>query len=143
MTQPLVRLDNVDVALDGRAVLRGLQWSLLPGQNWAILGRNGSGKSTLLKLIRGDLWPAPGCGGRRVYAFDDQEQTTAVGIKEKIALVAPELQERYLQQTWKLTGLQVVHSGVLGGDYVYQKLSAAQQALAQSTIRLIDRKSVV
>src|SRR6266516_3692408 len=141
MTRPLVRLENVDVALDGRTVLRGLQWRLRPGEHWAIRGGNGSGKSTLLKLIRGELWPAPG-GGRRVYAFDGHEQTTAVGIREKIALVAPEMQDRCLQLPWKLTGWQVVQSGVLGGDYVYQKLTAAQQARARSILRLVGAEGL-
>ena len=81
MTLPLIQLENVDVALDGKTILRDINWRLLPGEHWAILGGNGSGKSTLLKLIRGELWPAPG-RGRRVYAFDGDAQTTAVGIKE-------------------------------------------------------------
>ena len=51
--------------------------------------------------------------------------------------MTPELQTRYLRQQWKLTGLDVVHSGVLGGDYVYEKLSAAQRQFAQSTIQLM------
>jgi molybdate transport system ATP-binding protein len=136
VTLPLIKLDNVDVALDGKLILRDINWSLLPGEHWAILGGNGSGKSTLLKLIRGELWPAPG-RGRRVYGFDGDEQTTAVGIKEKIAVVSPELQSRYLQQEWRLNGLQVVHSGFGGGDYVYQHLTPAQRQQTEAIIRLV------
>jgi len=137
MALPLIKLENVNVALDGIPILRGINWRLMPGEHWSILGANGSGKSTLLKLIRGELWPAPGSGGRRVYAFDGDEQTTAVGIKEKIALVSPELQQRYLQQEWRLTGLQVVRSGFGGGDYVYQRLAPSQEYAAQSAVDLL------
>ena len=137
MTLPLIKLENVDVALEGKLILRNINWRLRSGEHWAILGGNGSGKSTLLKLIRGELWPAPGCG-RRVYAFDGDAQTTAVGIKEKIALVSPELQSRYLQQEWSLTGLQVIHSGFGGGDYVYQPPTTIQRQWAESIIRLLD-----
>jgi molybdate transport system ATP-binding protein len=137
MSQPLIQLDNVSVALNGNTILHGITWRLLPGEHWAIMGANGSGKSTLLKLIRGELWPAPERGGRRVYAFDGDGQTTAVGIKEKIALVSPELQGRYLQQEWRLSALQVIHSGFLGGDYVYQKLTSSQKDFAQTIISLI------
>jgi len=137
VTFPLIQLENVDVALAGFRVLHGITWQLQRGEHWAILGGNGSGKSTLLKLLRAELTPAPGCTGRRVYAFDGEVQTTAVGIKEKIALVSPELQGRYLQQEWRLTGLQVVHSGFLGGDYVYERPTAAQLQLAHEVIQKI------
>jgi molybdate transport system ATP-binding protein len=136
VTLPLIELENVDVALDGRTILRDINWRLQSGEHWAILGGNGSGKSTLLKLIRGELWPFPG-RGRRVYGFDGDEQTTAVGIKEKIAVVSPELQSRYLQQEWRLNGLQVIHSGFGGGDYVYQRPTTAQRQRAAAIVRLV------
>ena len=102
MPLPLISLENVDVALDGKIVLRGINWSLRPREHWAILGANGSGKSTLLKLLRGELWPMPG-RGRRVYAFNGEAQTTAVGVKETIALVSPELPSRELG-AWRSDG---------------------------------------
>lgn len=134
LNPPLIQLENVDVALGGTTVLHDLTWRLQPGEHWAILGGNGSGKSTLLKLLRGELAPAPGCRGRRVYAFEGDVQITAVGIKEKIALVSPELQGRYLQQEWLLTGLQVIHSGFLGGDYIYQRPTPAQRERATEIV---------
>jgi len=137
MKRPLIRLENVDVALDGNTVLRGISWRLMPGEHWAVLGGNGSGKSTFLRLIRGELWPAPGSGGRRNYAFDGEEQTTAVGIKERIALVSPEVQARYLQQEWKLTGLRVVHSGFGGGDYLYRRLTSQELKRARQMVKLL------
>jgi molybdate transport system ATP-binding protein len=135
VTLPLIQLESVDVALAGTTVLHGITWRLRRGEHWAILGGNGSGKSTLLKLLRGELAPAPGGIGRRIYAFDGDVQTTAVGIREKIALVSPELQGRYLQQEWRLTGMQVIHSGFLGGDYVYERPTPVQLELARSVIQ--------
>jgi molybdate transport system ATP-binding protein len=136
MTTPWIQLEDVDVALEGRRILHGLRWTLRPGENWVVLGRNGSGKSTFLKLVRGEIWPAPGGTGWRRYAFDGDEQTTAVGVKEKIAMVSPESQARYLQQEWSLTAAQVIHSGFHGGDYAYQSLTVAQQ---ERTIGLVTR----
>ena len=135
--QPLIRLEGVDVAIDGKVILRDLRWCLREGEHWAVLGGNGSGKSTFLKLIRGELAPAPGCTGRRVYGFDGDEQVTAVGIKEKIALISPELQTRYLTQEWSRTALQVIHSGFSGGDYAYQRLSEEQKNRVLAIVRLL------
>ena len=135
--QPLIRLEGVDVEIDGKVILRDLRWCLREGEHWAVLGGNGSGKSTFLKLIRGELSLAPGCAGRRVYGFDGDEQVTAVGIKEKIALVSPELQTRYLTQEWSRTALQAIHSGFSGGDYAYQRLSEAQKNRARRIVRLL------
>jgi molybdate transport system ATP-binding protein len=136
MTRPRIEFKNVDVVLDGQRILSDITWRLRPGEHWAILGGNGSGKSTLLKLIRADLWPLPG-KGKRTYALDGNAQTSAVGIKERIALVSPELQERYLQREWKLTAGQVIHSGFGNSDYVYRKPDAGQKAFVQSLSRLL------
>src|SRR4051794_10175858 len=60
MSQPLIELNNVEVAFNGVTVLHEITWQLFPGQQWAIVGDNGSGKSSFLKLIRGELSPVPG-----------------------------------------------------------------------------------
>ena len=142
MTPPLISLDNVDVALDGQTILRGISWRLMPGQHWAILGGNGSGKSTFLRLVRGELWPAPG-RGKRVYAFEGAAQTNALGMKAKVALVSPELQERYLLQERRLTGQQVIESGFGGGDYVYEGLGAKQAAAAARAARWMGAEQLL
>jgi molybdate transport system ATP-binding protein len=135
--QPLVRLENVDVALNGKAVLRGINWELMPRENWAIVGRNGSGKSTLLRLVRGELWPAPG-EGKRTYFLDGREQQdTAIGVREKISAVTPELQERYLQQAWRFSARQVILSGFANTEYLYFEPMPAQRARADAVADLL------
>jgi len=124
---PLVRLHNASVSLGGVRVLHGLTWSLRRGQHWAVLGANGSGKSTFLRLVRGELWPDAVDGGSRVYAFDGRQQASPVGLRERIALISPELQERYLQQDWSLTVEQVVASGFALTDYMHHKLDSTQR----------------
>jgi len=142
MLEPLIQFNHVDVALDGETILHDINWQLRFGQHWAILGGNGSGKSTFLKLVRGEYWPAPG-RGRRIYAFDGQRQIDAVGVKEKIGLVSPELQERYLQEEWTLTGLQVIHTGFFSSDYLYQKPTSKQIARAASIIWLLGLEGLI
>ena len=49
----MLQLNNVDINLvsNGRALLRGLSFTLNPGDRAVIIGEEGNGKSTLLKLI--------------------------------------------------------------------------------------------
>ncbi|HET7728942.1 MAG TPA: ATP-binding cassette domain-containing protein [Usitatibacter sp.] len=51
----LFRLEAASVGYDGRPVLQGVEWSVLPGDAIGLLGPNGAGKSTLLKSIVGNL----------------------------------------------------------------------------------------
>ena len=57
---PLFDLADVVYERDGRGIIDGANWRVLPGERWALLGPNGSGKSTLLKLAIGQLWPSAG-----------------------------------------------------------------------------------
>jgi molybdate transport system ATP-binding protein len=136
VTAPLVELHNVDVSLSGQRVLTGITWSLMPGQHWAVLGGNGSGKSTFLKLVRGELWPAPGVG-TRAYRLGGAEQRTAVGIKEEMPLVSPETQDRYLQIDWTHRVREVIYSGFAGTDYLFRKPTVTQRAVADEIIELL------
>ena len=50
----LVNVSKSYPAMDGRrAVLDGVNMTILEGQKWGVLGRNGSGKSTLVRLLAG------------------------------------------------------------------------------------------
>ena len=56
MSEPLIRLRDVDFSYNGRQpVLAGCDFSLQPGQRVALVGPNGSGKTTLLHLAVGLL----------------------------------------------------------------------------------------
>jgi len=85
----LVRISSATIFRDYRPVIRDLNWTLLPGEHWAVLGANGSGKSTLLSLIYGDLHPALGGTIERAgLAVGDRIEDW----KRRVAWVSPELQ---------------------------------------------------
>ena len=52
---PLVSLDDVHYAVDGRAIFDGLALTIAPRAVTAIMGPSGVGKTTLLRLITGQL----------------------------------------------------------------------------------------
>jgi iron complex transport system ATP-binding protein len=57
---PALELRDVSYAANGHRILHSINWTVLPGEHWAILGPNGSGKTTLLKLACGYVWPNAG-----------------------------------------------------------------------------------
>ncbi len=57
---PVIALRGVGVRREGTIVLDDVDWSVLPGERWVILGPNGSGKTTLLTLAGARLWPSSG-----------------------------------------------------------------------------------
>lgn len=149
----LIRLVDVNVTLNGQNVLSRISWQLREREHWAVLGPNGSGKSTFLKVVRGDIWPDPTNrnssiarrpiggtfgAGQRIYSFDALEQQSPIGIREHIAMVSPEMQERYLQHDWILSGETVIHTGFFGSDLLYQKPDRNQKRLADETIDLLQ-----
>lgn len=52
-TQPLLQVEGLRVAVEGKEILKGVDLSLYPGQVHALMGPNGSGKSTLAYAIMG------------------------------------------------------------------------------------------
>jgi len=60
LPMPLLSFDHVSVRKYDTPVLFDLQWKVLTGEHWAILGGNGAGKTTLLETIAGRWAPASG-----------------------------------------------------------------------------------
>ncbi len=56
----LIRLHNVTMAYEGRAVFREVYFRLAAGERVGLIGKNGAGKTTLLKLILEQLEPVEG-----------------------------------------------------------------------------------
>src|SRR3954451_5044275 len=64
--KPVLRLANATFRLGDRLVFADTNWTISPGQHWAIVGGNGSGKSLLGDAIRGRL---PIVAGDLDYGF--------------------------------------------------------------------------
>jgi ABC-2 type transport system ATP-binding protein len=55
MSEPIIRLHNVRKSFGAKALLRGVNLSIEPGQTFALLGLNGAGKTTLIRMLLGLL----------------------------------------------------------------------------------------
>ena len=135
------------MALNGHRVLHDLNWTLRRGENWAVLGSNGAGKSTFLRLLRGEVWPAPVDGGRRIYSWNGQPTESAIGVKRRMMLVSAELQQRYARQhEWQMTARDVVFTGLFDSELMWHRPTRAQLKQVEATMaavgiaELIDAK---
>jgi Fe-S cluster assembly ATP-binding protein len=50
----LLEIKNLKASVEGKPILKGLDFTLEPGQTHAIMGPNGSGKSTLANVLMGN-----------------------------------------------------------------------------------------
>lgn len=110
----LLRMRNVSVVTDGNRILHSINWNVLPGENWIVLGQNGAGKSTLLRLVMSEIAP---------YADDEQgvgtiERFGGLTMDEArplIGVVSPALQASYARELgWEVTAEETVLSGYRG-----------------------------
>ena len=79
----VVRLENVYVVRNGRALLEDVSWEIGAGQRWALLGANGSGKTTLLRVVGSTLCPTSGTVeilGERLGRVDIRELRTRIAV---------------------------------------------------------------
>lgn len=129
-----VRLEGVRLTLRGRPVLRDVDWDIRPGQRWVLLGANGAGKTQLLKLLAGDVWPSPGRGRRR-YFYQGERFEDPYGIKQQIAYLGPERQDRYERYRWNARVEAVVGTGLHRSDIPLDALSAPDRARVARLLR--------
>jgi zinc transport system ATP-binding protein len=73
MSNPLVRISNLQVELGGNVILRGVDADIQRGKITALLGMNGSGKTTLLRAILKEI---PYTGQIQFFCGHDHHRPT-------------------------------------------------------------------
>ncbi|MDL2216805.1 ATP-binding cassette domain-containing protein, partial [Desulfovibrio sp. OttesenSCG-928-M14] len=136
-SKALVRLRNVDVAYGSHEpVFRGLNLDIMVGGHLALIGANGSGKSTLLRLLHGDQRPLQKPDGQSAGSIcwyaNGREENSALAARAMARLVSPDQQRNYMRQGWKLSGEEILVSGLDNAVMVYGEVSSALYQRAQA-----------
>src|SRR4029077_3209921 len=80
---PIVSFSDVSLTLGGKKVLSHVDWEVLPGENWVVLGPDGAGNTSLLSIINGYRWPSSGAVsvlGKRFGRTDLRELRMETGL---------------------------------------------------------------
>ncbi|MBI5519188.1 MAG: ATP-binding cassette domain-containing protein [Desulfovibrio sp.] len=133
---PLVRLRGASVTRGEAKLLDGVDMSLRPGERVALLGPNGAGKTTLLKLLRGDIGPdlEPGRKPEDIRTYDlpgaGGPQATALGLRQRLAMVSGDMQDLYARNEWPITALDAVITGFSDTPLLYAAPRPEERAAA-------------
>ena len=105
---PTLSITQLDVALGGKPILRGVSLTGYPGELVAVLGPNGAGKSTLLRTISGQVKPRR---GRAMIAGKDPAKSSAARrslgiVPQRVALFGKLTAKENLLAFGALMGVQ-------------------------------------
>ncbi len=133
--KPVFLLENASVFLGGAPILREINWKVMPGEHWTVMGPAGSGKSTLLRLLAGDLYPT--LGGRIERRLPGRKEPLAAvaEIRRHISLVSGDMQAGY---EYNVTGERFVLGGLEGGLMLFNEPTEEERAEALAWMAKLD-----
>src|SRR5687767_4076973 len=107
-----ILLDRLDLHRGARHVLRSLNWIVRAGERWVLAGASGAGKTQLLKVVAGDVWPDDSGHPARRYFLDGQWHQQPADVRDELAWLGPERQDRYERYGWNFPAIEVVGTGL-------------------------------
>jgi iron complex transport system ATP-binding protein len=85
MTEPVLRLHDVCRTTDDVDILRGIDWTIRPGEHWVVLGPNGCGKTTLVRIA--SMWLHPSSGEVEVLG-EQLGRTDVRRLRERVGFAS-------------------------------------------------------
>ena len=87
-SEKIIELDEVQIKYHHKIILDKINWTVLRGEKWAVIGENGSGKSTLLSLLYADH---PHTYKNKILLFNEPRQHQSIWeIKQRIGYLSSE-----------------------------------------------------
>ncbi len=136
--RPVVEMRDVKVGYHQKPIIDGLDWVIMPGENWKVSGPNGCGKSTLVNLVSGDH---PQCYANEIYLFGKQrgQGESIWDIKRHMGLMSTALHQQYRVT---VTVETVVLSGFFDSIGVYRQAKPWQRDLAAEWLEFLGMSAM-
>lgn len=128
----IIRLQDLTIKYGEKRILKSLNWEVRSGERWLLKGTNGAGKSTLISLLIGEN---PQAYSQNLWLFGRKRGTgeSIWDVKRPTGFVAPELSRFFpTNQTCR----KVILSGLFDTMGLFKKVSAEQEVLAESWMKL-------
>jgi molybdate transport system ATP-binding protein len=140
-----ILLDRLNLHRGARHVLRSVDWHIRAGQRWVLAGASGAGKTQLLKVVAGDVWPDDSGHPARRYRLDGEWHLQPADVRDELAWLGPERQDRYERYGWNFSALEVVGTGLHRTDIPLQKLTPTDRTtclalLGRAGIKRLERR---
>jgi molybdate transport system ATP-binding protein len=119
--------DGISLERDGRRVLSQIHWRIRPGERWILAGANGSGKTQLLKVIAGIVRPAATARHALRWRLGGEWHDVPYGIREHIAYIGPERQDKYQRYEWNMAAEDVIGTGIYRTDIPLDTLTRSDR----------------
>ncbi len=86
----VLSVENISVTRDTVPILKSVNWRVLAGEHWVLLGANGSGKTSLLSVLTGYLMPTRGDFSLlgKIYGESDWRE-----LRKKIGIVSSSVRQ--------------------------------------------------
>jgi molybdate transport system ATP-binding protein len=130
-----IQLDRLRLHRAGRIVLRDISWRIGQGERWLVVGASGAGKTQLLKIVAGDVWPDEATHPVRRYRLDGEWHEQPADVREEIAWLGPERQDRYERYGWDFPAIEVVGTGLARSDLPQGRLAPRERAACLALLR--------
>ncbi len=130
---PIIDMRKVSVGYHQKAIIRDLDWKIMPGEHWKISGPNGCGKSTLVNLVSGDH---PQCYSNEIYLFGQRrgQGESIWDIKQHMGLMSTALHQQYRVLVPAET---VLVSGFFDSIGIYQPVSRDHKRIAAEWLEFL------
>ncbi len=130
-----VLLDRLNLHRADRSILQDVSWRIGPGERWLVVGASGAGKTQLLKIVSGDVWPDDAAVPTRRYRIGREWHEQPVEVRDEIAWLGPERQDRYERYGWNHSALDIVGTGLHRTDIPLEPLTSKQRDTCLALLR--------
>jgi zinc/manganese transport system ATP-binding protein len=123
----LLRVEDIDVAIDGREILHDVNFRIDHGEFTGLIGANGSGKTTLFRVILG--LQTPSRGRVSIHGEPLQRSNRSVGYVPQKVLFDPDMPIR---------ARDLVALGIDGNRYGLLRRSRADHLAVEEMLEAVD-----